>query len=242
MDTGSKMVLYQNMTSLREMQPPLVDRLDNIRSLLERLGPVVVGDRLRRIRMRQHLSIRELAAAAGMSKTSVVRLEAGQSVRPATVLRACDALSLHVERLASLSDDEVRPVVIHRRVDDRWLDMADRAGGPLLGLDRPLTLAERQEAVASGVKVPLCLIKSRLSGGRVLPTVIEAYGQSPVRSHPGEEFLYVLSGRARLEVGEEVVELEEGEAVTFWSAEPHRYAPADPSQVPVRLLSVRIDG
>ena len=42
--------------------------------------------------------------------------------------------------------------------------------------------------------------------------------------------------------GGEVIELDEGEAAMFWSAEPHRYAPAADSPIPVRMLSVRIDG
>lgn len=224
------------------MQPRLADRLDSVRELIKQLGPAVLGDRIRRIRVRQKLSIRDLATAAGMSKTSVVRMEAGESFRASTLLRACEALSIHVERLASLSDDAAEPYMVHRRSDDRWLDMADTAGRQLLGVDRPLSPNEREEAASNGVTVPVCLIKSRLDGGSVLPSIIEAYSKSPGRSHPGEEFLYVLSGRARIEIGPDVIELDEGEAVTFWSAEPHSYAPASEADAPVRLLSVRVDG
>lgn len=217
---------------------PVADKLDGLRSLLDRVGPQVVGDRLRRIRMRQQLSIRDLASAAGMSKTSIVRLEAGEPVRPATILRACEALSIHVERLGNLSADEVQPAVVHRRHEERWLDLDDRASGPLLGLQRASTEEERRSA---NVDATICIIRSRLEEGRMLPSVIEAYGPSSVRSHPGEEFVYVLSGRALIEVGNQVYELQEGEAMTFRSAELHRYAPADPSDVPVRILSVRVD-
>lgn len=224
------------------MQPPLADRLESIRALLEHPGPAVLGDRIRRIRIRQKLSIRDLAAAAGMSKTSVVRMEAGESFRASTLLRVCEALSIHVERLASLSDDSAEPYMIHRRSDDRWLDMADTGGRVLLGADRPLSPDERRDAALNGDTVPVCIIRSRLDGGSVLPSIVEAYSKSPVRSHPGEEFLFVLSGRARIEIGPDVIELEEGEAVTFWSAEPHSYAPASEAGAPVRLLSVRVDG
>lgn len=230
------------MCAIQKKQAQDSTPLSRIRDLIETLGPGVVGDRIRRLRIQQSQSIRDLARLAGLSKTSIVRLEAGQSVRPKTILRTLNALSIHVERLIDLSDDEVRPLVVHRRSDDRWLDMADRTGGPLLGLDRPLSAAERVRAAEAGVTVPLCLIRNRLAGGNILPTVIEVFAESPVRSHPGEEFLYVLEGRARLEVGDEVIELETGEAAIFWSAEPHRYAPADTSALPVRMLSVRIDG
>jgi hypothetical protein len=35
--------------------------------------------------------------------------------------------------------------------------------------------------------------------------------------------------------------LQKGEAVTFWSAEQHSYAPAEGVELPALLLSVRID-
>jgi quercetin dioxygenase-like cupin family protein len=158
------------------------------------------------------------------------------------VLRVCRALAIHVERLATIGEDSLTRAVVHRRADDRWVDMADAASGPLLGLARPLTAKERARAVADGVDVPLCILQSRLPAGRVFANVIEAHAESVPRSHPGEEFVYVLSGRARVSVGEEGYTLEEGEALTFFSAETHRYAPADPPPAVTRLLSVRIGG
>lgn len=189
------------------------------------------------------MSIRDLASDAGLSKTTIVRMEAGKPVRPETMLRVCEALSIHVERLATIGDDRPARAVVHRRKDDRWVDMADTASGPLLGDARPLTSEERSRVVEeAGIAVPLCILQSRLPGGRVFANVIEAHGESIERSHPGEEFVYVLSGRARISVGAEEFVLEEGEAMTFFSAEPHRYAPADPPPATARLLSVRIAG
>lgn len=47
-----------------------------------------------------------------------------------------------------------------------------------------------------------------------------------VRVHPGEEWLYVLSGRLRLALGEAVHVLEPGDAAHFDSLTPHRLAAA----------------
>ena len=41
--------------------------------------------------------------------------------------------------------------------------------------------------------------------------------------HPGIEFLYVISGKLALQVGEEEPELGEGDAIYFDSAVPHSY-------------------
>lgn len=217
--------------------------LARLKQLLIEPGSAVIGDRLRRIRVQQGVSIRDVAASAKLSKTTVVRLEAGKPVRPETVLSVCRALTIHVERLASLDgDDALIRTIVHRHEDDRWIDMSEPASGLLLGVEGPLTSAQRREVAASGVDVPLCILRSRLPGGRVLANVIEAYRESIVRRHPGEEFVYVIAGRARIQVGDRVFVLEEGEALTFFSAEDHRYGPADPPPAFVRLLSVRIEG
>ncbi|MEM1268945.1 MAG: XRE family transcriptional regulator [Bacteroidota bacterium] len=213
-----------------------------IQVLLDQLGPTIIGQRLRRARMRQNRSIREVAAQAGLSKTSVVKVEAGERARPATVGRLCEALGLHVGRLADPADEGNAPVSVHRHADDRWVDLNDTGGGFLLGADRPLSPSERNEAVTSGASLPVCIIQNQLSGGRVLPSILELHEPSELKSHPGEEFVHVLSGRAKIEVAGTVYTLNEGESITFWSAEPHRYLPAGPQGTPARLLSVRVDG
>ncbi len=52
-----------------------------------------------------------------------------------------------------------------------------------------------------------------------------------VRVHPGEEWLYVLTGQLRLTLGENVHLLEPGDAAHFDSLTPHRLAAASPGGV-----------
>lgn len=214
--------------------------------ILARVPAALLGDRLRRARLRQGRSIRELAAVAGLSKTSIVRLEQGGSTYPITVVKVCAALGLHLAGLAELpagdGDGDGQNVVVHRHVRDRWYDMTHFGQGPLGGLDRPLTDAERATfAQADSRVVPLLLLTSRLPDGRLLPTVIEVWSESETRSHPGEELVYVLSGDAIIRVGEASYTIAAGESIVFRSAEPHAYAPAPGSPLPVRLLSLRLD-
>lgn len=207
--------------------------------LLRAASPEVVGARLRRVRMRMGLSIRDLARAANVSKNSIGRLESGGMPQPITVLKLCAAMGVHVASIAKPTGDESRFVVTHKHEDDRWYDLTDYGAGPLA--DRPLTEAERRDLVRKGTKVPLLILKNRLEAGRLLPTVIELYAPSERRSHTGEEMVYVLKGTARIEVGTESFDLAEGEAATFWSAEEHSYAPAEGAKLPVRVLSIRAD-
>jgi len=212
--------------------------------ILAKIPPETLGDRLRRTRLRQGHSIRELATLAGLSKTSIVRLEQGAHAYPITVVKVCAALGLHLAALANPANEDSGNVAVHRHDDDRWFDLTDFGAGVLAGLDRPLQEAERSSLVAQGVRVPLLILKSRLPDGRLLSTIIEVYSPSEPRSHPGEEFVFVLRGAAQVQVGTEAFVLQEGESIVFRSAEPHIYAPAPdlpPDALPVRLLSVRLD-
>lgn len=195
----------------------------------------LAGDRLRRTRAQQGLSIRELASLAGISKTSVVQAESGRTSRRSTYLKVAAAMGLHLEKLLEPARQERDSYAVHRRDDDVWYDLARFDQGPL-GESIDLEELAREQAV-----VPLNILRSRLEHGRIKPTVLELYGPSPSRSHAGEEHVYVLQGTATVTVGESQVDLSEGESITFWSAEAHSYAPRPGSPLPVRLLSVRVD-
>lgn len=198
----------------------------------------MVGDRLRRTRLQQRLSIRQIAALAGISKTSVVQIESGRSSRRSTYLKVAEVLGLHLDRLMLPKGPEDLPYRIHRHADDDWFDLANFDEGRLTdGATQP---ARAKLAKEKGV-VPLDILACRLENGRIKPTILELYGPSPARSHAGEEHVFVLAGRARVGIGTSEITLEEGESVTFWSAEPHSYAPEPGSSLPVRLLSVRVD-
>ena len=210
----------------------VLDRINAIGALLADLPPEVVGDRLRRLRQRQSLSIRELAARAGISKTSLVGLEKGNRARPTTVLAVCNALGIHIQRVLSPTDDDLQVAVAHHRADDRWHDLRDFGSGVLGGADRPLDAAEREAAAREHGAIPLCMLTSRLPDSAILPSVIELGAPTDVRSHPGSEFVYVLAGCLELTVGDHRYVLAQDESICFRSAEPHRYAPADGATTP----------
>ena len=219
-----KCVLFGDM-------PPKADpaaRHALIQQLVDRVGADIIGNRLQRLRVGMGLSIRDVATSAGISKTSLVRLEQGHRCRPTTIAVVCAVLGVHLERLEDGPSDEVGAV--HRTGDDRWFDMMDVTAGPIDG----------SAAARDAVAVAVDLLRSRLTNGRVLPTILDIRRKSIKRSHPGEEFVYVLAGRLRLTVGSTVFELATGESICFWSGEPHSYAPI--GRTPARALSIRVDG
>jgi len=210
--------------------------------MMTRVSAAVLGFRLRRARIRQGLSVRDVASRGSLSKTSIVRLEQGHKAYPLTVVKVCAVLGLHLAGITDPKGSSDGAAAVHHQEDDRWYDMVDFGAGPLGGLERPLSRAERKRFAKDGPTVGVLLLRSRLATGRMLPTVLEIYRTSPPRSHAGEELVYVLQGKARLCIGGTVHTLSEGEAITFWSEEEHTYAPApDSPAMPVRVLSVRID-
>ena len=222
----------------------LVTAQRHLAAVLRDINWTQLADRIRLARQRQGISIRELAAKAEVSKTSIVRLEAGKACETETVARVCHAMGLHLDALVREFSADDR-VAVHRKAQDAWYDLVRFADGPLVGDDgEPLTPSQRKKRAAKSDLIPLNILASRLPGGKLLSTVIELYHASPVRSHPGEEWVYVLAGTALITIADKVYELAQGESVAFRSAEPHGYAPKTNhnQELPVRILSVRLDG
>lgn len=192
--------------------------------VMEDLDTKVLGTRLRRERLGQGLSIRDLARNANVGANSVVRLESGAECRPITLTKLCAALGIHVDRLLTSGQNSV---AIHKKSDDHWHGLDDYGSGSL-------ALSEKSD---KGNAVNL--LKSRLETGKILPTLIEIIEPSPERSHPGEEFVYVIRGVAVIVVSGQEHVLQEGESLEFWGDEPHSYRPASSS--PCLLLSLRIN-
>lgn len=218
------------------MAESLRDQERAVAEVLAQFPATVIGGRLRRAREKQKWSVRDAAEAAGLNKSSVVRVEKGDDARPITILKMCAALGLHVERLAE--PDHHDAVAIHRQEDDRWYDLLDFGAGTLGGQNRPLSPEERDAFARKGGCSPILILQSHLAQGKVIPAIIEAYAPSTPRSHPGEEFVYVLSGTAKIGVSGVDYVLKEGESMEFWGSEPHSYGSND--NKPARILSIRI--
>ncbi len=198
---------------------------------------LVAGTRLKRVRLQQGLSIRQLSDLANISKTSVVQVEAGRTSRRSTYLKVATVVGLHLENLLHSGSADGLPYAVHLKQDDRWFDLGRFDEGLL---PKAAQANQKIRSTLPGA-TPLNILSSRLEQGRIKPTILEISSPSETRSHAGEEHVFVLEGMAIVGVGEHRVELQEGESITFWSAEPHSYMPHPDSKLPVRLLSVRVD-
>lgn len=163
-----------------------------------------VGPRLRAARQSRGLTLDELAASAGMSSSTLSRLESGK--RQANL----ELLLPLTRRLGIRLDDLVR-------TEDR----DPRVRRPVVRRDGLVITPLAPETS------PVHTFKVTYPPVATLPEL---------RIHDGFEWLYVLSGRLRLRLGDGDHTLEPGEAAEFDTRIPHAMSAA--GDEPAEILSI----
>lgn len=166
-----------------------------------------VGPRLRALRRERGITLADLAGVTGVSESTLSRLESGQR-------RASLELLLPLARTYNVPLDD--------------LVGAPRTGDPRFHL-KPI----RRFGM---IFVPL----SRQPGGTqafkvIIPVRPEPLEPTP-QTHEGFEWLFVLSGRLRLLLGEHDLTLPPGEAAEFDTYLPHWLGSADGGAVELLVL------
>ncbi len=163
-----------------------------------------LGPRLRAARQRRGMTLENLAGRAGMSVSTLSRLESGKRQASLELLLPLTRqLGIRVDDLLAPPTRDPR---VHRTPVTR--------GGMTIA---PLTRAESD----------------------VRAFKITYRPDAPVREpqvHDGHEWLYVLSGKLSLELGEQHLTLEPGEAAEFDTTVPHRMRAAGAH--PVEVISI----
>jgi transcriptional regulator with XRE-family HTH domain len=170
-----------------------------------------VAPRLRELRRRRGYTLAELAAETGISTSTLSRLESGLR-RPTLDL----LIRLAAAYRASLDDLVGAPQIADPRIHPKPMYRNGRAIIPLT--------RHNPELHAFKMVLP----------GHPPTAPIEQ------RSHEGYDWIYVLSGRVRLALGDEEIVLEPGEAAEFDTRVPHGHASAsDESAEIINLLSTQ---
>lgn len=167
---------------------------------------IQVGPRLRALRQQRDVTLRDLAEETGISVSTLSRLESGQR-RPT------------LEQLLPLAR-------AHRVSLDELVD-APATGDPRVEM-RPVRRHGR-------TYLPL----TRRPGGlQAYKIVIPPEPDRPVTlaTHDGYEWMYVLSGRVRLVLGDRELELGPGEVVEFDTRSPHWVG--NPGPHPTEVLAL----
>jgi len=175
----------------------------------------MLGSRLRSLRSAKGWTLEELAERSGLSKPFLSRLESGdRQPSIAAVLTLARVFGVPMGSLFEIRQDDESCLVI--RVGERTTHHGN-------GIDYlPLSGASRFNLQ------PMRAMISPLRQGS------ERY------QHEGEEWLYVLSGRLQLCVGDREYELETGDAAHFDSRQPHRLNALDGHEAEVILVACPI--
>lgn len=172
-----------------------------------------VGPRLRALRVRRQVTLAQLSESTGISVSTLSRLEAGKR-------RATLELLLPLARA-------------HR------VPLDDLVGAPPTGDPR----VHLKPTTHHGITVvPLSQRQPGGSPMQAFKMVLSPQDRQPEpdpRTHEGYDWLYVLSGRLRLVLGEHDLVLGPGEAAEFDTRTPHWFgAVAKPGDGPVEFLSL----
>ncbi|MET8897474.1 helix-turn-helix domain-containing protein [Streptomyces albogriseolus] len=166
-----------------------------------------MGPRLRALRRDRGLTLADVAAVTGVSESTLSRLESGQR-------RATLELLLPLSRTYDVPLDD--------------LVGAKSTGDPRIHL---------KPATRFGMTfVPLSRRPGNVHAFKMLVPARPEPAEPTPQTHEGFEWLYVLTGRLRLVVGERDLTLSPGEAAEFDTSLPHWLGGADGKTVELLVL------
>lgn len=164
---------------------------------------MIVSERISELRAERNLSIRALAAKAGLSAGLISRVESHQSRISLGALEKV-AIALEVPYAAFFHQDESENPIILSRGGERPL--------------RPLTPDHLQNYE------PLALSKKGKMMEPFIGHFISKLKKPTFKSHPGEEFFYVLEGEINLHYGKQIYELSPGDSAYYEARIPHGFS------------------
>jgi transcriptional regulator with XRE-family HTH domain len=170
----------------------------------------LLGARLQELRRMRALSLKDVAAAVGVSSSFLSMVERGQT-------------DLSVTRFSRLTEFyNVQPSELLMEMNARF----DEPAVSELGKFRSVERGAGVEYVILQDENPQ-MIYTRLEPGSTF---------NEMRAHRGEDFWLVLEGRARLHYGGRTQDLDAGETARFSSTIPHGFS--NPHEGPARLVAL----
>ncbi|MFG3259420.1 helix-turn-helix domain-containing protein [Streptomyces sp. NPDC048172] len=172
-------------------------------------------NRVRRLRKERLMTLEALAERSGVTKSYLSKVERGQSV-PSIAVSASLARALNVPLDNLFADAEELTEVTVTRAGDRQQLTADGEPG------------SRYEGIAleAGTK--------RMTPFMLYPP--HDAGPVPFRDHPGEEFVFVHTGRVELLIPSRTVELGPGDSAYFRATTPHKFRSVSEERAALLLL------
>lgn len=208
------------------------------------------GRRMRRVRERAGLTLRQAALRVGVNKNTLLRLERGERLRKQTLVKICVGYGiLYLDPEATSKREEGAHYALHRPEGERWLRtrVTELDGPSRVTRPRGIDAADQRRAMGryGFADQFLMIFGCDRTDGQLRAALFEVYGQSGrSRQASGEAFVYAFKGDIQFHIGAESFVLRQGLAATFDRTVEHWHHPAEsmgPEDLPAIFLYVQLD-
>jgi len=162
-----------------------------------------LGDRIRRVREMQGLTIKDLSSRTGIDIDTLERTESGEMI-PALGQLARLGRALDMKMGYFISPGIDKPMTVVRKDKRQPISRYGETKSMQYGYFYESLAPEKADRLMEPFIVTL------------VPTETEEFS-----THAGQEFLYVLEGEMKVQVGDRVDFLKPGDAVYYDSNQPH---------------------
>jgi transcriptional regulator with XRE-family HTH domain len=181
-----------------------------------------LGGTIRELRQKDHLTIADVAAQAGISRGMLSKIENGQAATSLdTLSRIARALGVSLAHLF------------------RYFDVPS-GGAQLVKSGEGMEVVRRGTRRGHTYHLLAYDQGPRRAFEPFLITMDDASEVFPTFEHPGTEFIHMLEGRIEYRHGQHTYVLEPGDSLTFRGSVPH--GPEKLIELPIKFLAVIIYG
>jgi transcriptional regulator with XRE-family HTH domain len=171
--------------------------------LEEKINNLNIGERIKSLRVAQKRTMQEIAEASDLSKSMISKIENNKAVPSvAALIKIAQALGTSI---SSLLEQDSWMNAIHTSLQKAKTNLTPTDKGYLI---YPYASAYHEKKMQ-----PFLFTAKK---GEVTPHEL---------SHEGEEFIYVIKGRMKMQVGETEYLLNVGDSLYFNSAQKHGIMP-----------------
>jgi transcriptional regulator with XRE-family HTH domain len=168
-----------------------------------KINKLNIGDRIKMLRIGQKRTLQEIAEASDLSKSMISKIENNRTVPSvAALVKIATALGTNISSLLE-QDGWVNAIITTRKKAQENLTTTDKGYSIY-----PYASAYHQKRMQ-----PFLFVAKK---DEVIPHEL---------SHEGEEFIYVIKGQMKMQVGETEYLLKSGDSLYFNSVQKHGIMP-----------------
>lgn len=169
----------------------------------EKVNNLFIGDRIRILRSNQKRTLQEIANASDLSRSMISKIENNKAIPSvAALVKIAQALGTNISSL--LEQNEFLNAIVTTR---------QKAEDNLAPTDKGYSIYPYASDYHKKKMQPFLFVAKK---GEVKPHEL---------SHEGEEFIYIISGQMKMQVGEVEYLLKTGDSLYFNSLQKHGIMP-----------------